>query len=95
MSTITPTFNEFKILVKEFIVSAPTAAMDELEAGKKCIAIAFISIKYDSTPLGKIDQHTAPIVLEMAMSAYRDRLAALIVSQPQSFKSFSHGNIIG
>lgn len=66
MPTIEPTFEEFKKLAAEFGRAAPTADRDALEAGYKCIGLAYIGLQFSEHPVfSQTERVAAPIVLNI------------------------------
>ncbi len=75
-------FEGFKRLARDFMQAAPTARLDELDNGWKCLGLAYLGCKHDDTPLGRFyEANTAPRVLQMASKVFMQREAELLAAE--------------
>ncbi len=71
MATMTPTYDEFKVICRDFLVAAPTAALDELDAGMKCVGLCYLGIQFDDGFLGEINRTAgAPALMRICAKAF-------------------------
>ena len=79
MSTITCTYDEFRRIVRDFLVAADDATEDELEAGSKCVGLAYLGIEWDeSDPIQMIHRSAgAPACLRLVEKKVMEREYAL------------------
>lgn len=74
MSTIEVNLEEFKRLAKEFVEAAPTANVDSLDAGFRCLTLAYFGLQ-DERPSDPI---MAQSVFEWAQRKYEAHQRDLI-----------------
>lgn len=70
----------FKKLVGEFTKAAPTAPLDSLDNGFKCVGLAYLSIEPAPAP-GSADQIIAVSYFDYAGRRYHDRERELIYGE--------------
>ena len=72
--TLTPTWQEFRMMSKEFFIAAKSANEEELEAGFKCLGLAYLGIQFDEGPFKKMQvEIEAPTIIRLAGKAKLDR----------------------
>lgn len=71
--------NGFKKLVAEFTKAAPTASIESLDNGFKCVGLAYLNIEPLPKP-GSADQIIAVSTFEYAGRRYHERERELIYS---------------
>lgn len=76
-ATFEGNLEHFKKLVAEFTKAAPTASMESLDNGFKCVGIAYLNIEPLPAP-GSADQIIAVSTLEFAGRRYHERERELI-----------------
>lgn len=78
-ATLTPTYEEFRRIVSEFLQAADTANADELAAGAKCCGLAYLGIQWDdSNPLHSIHRGAgAPACMRLVAKKVAEREIAL------------------
>lgn len=72
MSSLTPNWEEFKQMAKEFRLSAPTLDIDELDNAWKCLGLAYLGMTEDMW------RNSAAIVLKMEMETFLTREEELL-----------------
>lgn len=79
MSTITCTYDEFRRIVADFLQAADTANLEELEAGEKCVGLAYLGIEWDErNPLHQVHRAAgAPACLRLVLRKVIEREVAL------------------
>lgn len=79
MSTITCTYDEFRRIVADFLKAADTANYEELEAGEKCVGLAYLGIQWDdNNPIHAIHRAAgAPACLRLVTQKVVEREVAL------------------
>lgn len=72
MSSLTPNWEEFKQMAKEFRLAAPTLDIDELDNAWKCLGLAYLGMTEDMW------RNSAAIVLKMEMETFLTREEELL-----------------
>lgn len=78
-TTLTPTYEEFRHMVAEFLKAADTANKEELDAGAKCVGLAYLGIQWDDgNPLHEIHRSAgAPACMRLVAKKVVEREVAL------------------
>jgi len=72
--SIACTYDEFRRIVADFLKAADTATMDELEAGSKCVGLAYLGIQWDGSPLQEVHRLAgAPACLRLVGKKFAER----------------------
>lgn len=80
MTTFAPTYDQFKVIVRDFLVAAPTATLEELEAGMKCVGLHYLGIKFEDSFFGTLHRDAeAPALMRMSTKAFIARELDLLV----------------
>lgn len=65
--TIGCTYEQFRQMAGEFFRALPTANAEELDAGLKCLGLAYLGIQWGDSRLDEIHQEVgAPTILRLA-----------------------------
>lgn len=79
MTTLNPTWEEFKQMAAEFFQAADSANTEELAAGAKCVGLAYLGIQWDDkNPLH--DAHRlagAPAIMRLITKKVAEREVSL------------------
>ena len=65
MSTIKCTWDEFKKICKEYIDTSSTASYEELEAGWKCIGLAYLGLEATDALSSNAIEVQAPVLMRI------------------------------
>jgi hypothetical protein len=80
MSSITVDLEGFKKLVGEFCKAAPTAEIDSLENGIKCVGLSYFGIE-PPPESGSYEEIIAVSYLQYAQRRYMEREVELAIGQ--------------
>jgi hypothetical protein len=66
------TWDEFRVIARDFLKAAPTAPdLESLDNGQKCVGLAYLNCTFPDTPLGEHYRTvTAVVLMGMITKAY-------------------------
>lgn len=78
-TTLSPTYEEFRRMVAEFLKAADTANKEELDAGAKCVGLAYLGIQWDdNNPIHEIQRSAgAPACMRLVTRKVIERELAI------------------
>lgn len=81
-ASITTNLESFKKIVADFLKAAPTAPADSLDAGLKCVALAYFGL---DVPIESAEQKIAETYLQFAMRRHTEYEVKIVMGDLTSF----------